>query len=103
VTAEQRAAFNAQPLTRAVREVSADYEWATAIRFLKEIANNAETQVDHKLVADFAREIGRRDLGVIMGQAAFGDGYGKFHSVSFPLIPKPPGTSWTMVHAISRQ
>lgn len=103
VSSEQRAAFNARPLTKAVREVAHDYEWRTTIRFFKEIADAAESQADHQLVADLAREIGRRDLGVILGQAAHGDGYDRFHAVSFPLIPNPPGTNWTIVHAISRQ
>lgn len=103
VPAAQRAAFNAHPLTAAVREVARGYEWRTTIRFFRAIADNAETAADHQLVADLAREIGRRDLGVILGQAAHGEGYANFHTVSFPLVPNPAGTSWTMVHAISRQ
>jgi len=50
-----------------------------------------------------ARELGRRDLGVILGQAAGADGLQDFQHVAFPLIPVPQGTDWTMVHAISRQ
>lgn len=103
VTPQQRAAFNAQPLTAAVREVAHDYQWRTSIRFFRQIAENAETEADHRMVADLAREIGRRDLGVILGQAAHGDGYGNFHAIAFPLIPNPPGSDWTVVHAITRQ
>jgi soluble lytic murein transglycosylase len=103
VTPQQRAAFNAQPLTAAVREVAHDYQWRTSIRFFRQIADNADTEADHKLVADLAREIGRRDLGVILGQSAHSDGHMNFHAIAFPLIPNPPGTNWTAVHAISRQ
>lgn len=102
-TAQERAAFNAKPITQAVREVAHGYRWQTSVRFFREIADQAETEADHVLVADLAREIGRRDLAVILGQSAHSDGFGNFHGTSFPLIPTPPGTDWTMVHAITRQ
>ncbi|MFM5955472.1 MAG: lytic transglycosylase domain-containing protein [Novosphingobium sp.] len=102
-SANERAAFNANPLTQAVREVARESDWPTAVRFFKEIAEQAESEAQHVLVADLARELGRRDLGVILGQAAHADGHGVFRRTSFPLIPVPPGASWTMDHAISRQ
>ncbi|MFM5916289.1 MAG: lytic transglycosylase domain-containing protein [Novosphingobium sp.] len=102
-SADQRAAFNARPLTQAVREVARESDWPTAVRFFREISDQAETEADHVLVADLARELGRRDLGVILGQSAQGDGLGSFQRIAFPLIPVPQGTDWTMVHAISRQ
>jgi soluble lytic murein transglycosylase len=40
---------------------------------------------------------------VILGQSAHADGFEEFGQISFPLIPTPPGTNWTMVHALSRQ
>jgi soluble lytic murein transglycosylase len=100
---DQRAAFNARPLTQAVREVARESDWPTAIRFFREISDQAETEADHVMVADLARELGRRDLGVILGQSAQGDGLGNFQRISFPLIPVTSGSDWTMVHAISRQ
>ena len=102
-TAAERAAFNARPLTAAVREVARDYDWPTTVRFFREISDQPGTAGEHLLVADLARAIGRRDLAVILGQSAHADGYGNFHKISFPLIPVPPGTDWTMVHAITRQ
>ena len=99
----ERAAFNARPLTKAVREVARYSDWPTAVRFFKEICDQAESESDHVLVADLARELGRRDLGVILGQSAHADGLGNFQKIAFPLIPVPPGSNWTMVHAISRQ
>jgi soluble lytic murein transglycosylase len=102
-TAAERSAFQSRPLTKAVREVARDSDWPTTVRFLKEIAEQADSEADHVLVADLARELGRRDLGVILGQAAHVDGHGVFRRTSFPLIPIPQGANWTFVHAITRQ
>ena len=102
-TPAQRAAFYARPLTQAVREVARAADWQTTIRFFREISAQALTESDRTLVADLARYLGRRDLGVVLGQAAGDDQVPTFRDVSFPLIPVPPGTDWTMVHAITRQ
>lgn len=102
-TAQQRAEFEARPLTRAVREVARESDWPTAVRFFKEISEQAEGEADHVLVADLARQIGRRDLGVILGQSAQADGLGNFRTIAFPLIPVPAGANWTVVHMIGRQ
>ena len=102
-TLAQRQAFLSRPIAGAVREVARESDWPTAVRFFKEIANQAETPAEHQIVADLARELGRRDLGVILGQAAGAEGIQDFQHVAFPLIPTPEGADWTMVHAISRQ
>ncbi len=102
-TRAEREAFNASPLTAAVREVARESDWPTSVRFFREIAERAESEGDHILVADLARDIGRRDLAVILGQAAHADGYGNFQSISYPLLPIIGANSWTMVHAITRQ
>ncbi len=102
-TSEQRAAFNAAPLTNAVREVSRGSPWRTGIQFYKAIADQAVTEEDHVLVAGLAQETGRRDLAVNLFDAAAADGYKNFTSIGFPTLQTPPGVNWTMVHAISRQ
>ncbi|MDP3905625.1 lytic transglycosylase domain-containing protein [Novosphingobium sp.] len=102
-TRAEREAFNARALTQAVREVARESDWPTGVRFFREIANQAETEAEHVLVADLARELGRRDLGVILAQAAHTDGFGDFQKIGFPLIPIPQGGNWTMIHAITRQ
>lgn len=102
-TAQERAAFMAKPITAAVRELARAGDWQTTVRFFREICEQAQTEADHVLIADYARQLGRRDLGVILGQAAHGDGFGNFHHVSFPVMPVPQGTNWTVVHAVTRQ
>lgn len=104
-TPEEHARFNASLLTQAVREAARDADWRTTIRFFRQISDEQQTKSQHVLVADLARELGRRDLGVIIGQAAAARGYLDFQHIAFPVIPVPPGyeSSWTMIHAIARQ
>jgi Soluble lytic murein transglycosylase and related regulatory proteins (some contain LysM/invasin domains) len=102
-TSDQRASFRALPITAAVRDVARDGDWRTGVQFFREISDQAKTEADHVLVAELAQEIGRRDLAVILGQSAHADGFGDFGTISFPLIPTPPGSNWTMVHALTRQ
>lgn len=99
----ERNAFNARPLTMAVREVAREADWPTAVRYFREISEQAVTEADHVLVAQLAQEIGRRDLAVILGQQAQADKFGDFQKIAYPLIPVPAGSNWTMVHAIARQ
>lgn len=103
--AEERARFAAAPLTAAVREVAREGDWRTTVRFFKEIAEQQQTPGQHMLVAELAQNLGRRDLGVIIGQAAAAHGYLDFQHIAFPLIPVPAdrARSWTMIHAITRQ
>ena len=99
----ERAAFAARPIAQAVREVSRDSDWGTAIKFFREIADQAHSEEDFTLLGEFARSIGRRDLAVITGQAASNEGVGGFRSLAFPLVPVPAGADWTIDHAITRQ
>jgi len=100
---EERRAFYSRPIVEAVREVARGTPWRTGIRFYRELAAQAQSVSDHLLVAEFARSIGRRDLSVIVGEAAAEHGYEDFRSIAFPTLSNPPGTDWTMVHAITRQ
>ncbi|GAA4040339.1 lytic transglycosylase domain-containing protein [Parerythrobacter jejuensis] len=100
---EQRAAFNQSSLVRATREVARGAPWRTGIQFYRELAQSADTPEEHILRADLAREIGRRDLAVNVAEAAGADGHSQFVAQGFPTLQTPPGTYWTMVHAISRQ
>lgn len=102
-TQAESAAFAASPLVRAVREVARDAPWRTGIQFYRELADQARTPAQHAMVSALAREIGRRDLAVILADAAGTSGLGQFVAQGYPVVPTPPGTNWTMVHAIARQ
>ena len=102
-TPAQRAAFMTRPITAAVREVARYSDWQTGVKLFRAISDQAVTEADHVLVAELAASIGRRDLGVILGQSAHSEGLVDFQKIAFPLIPTPPGADWTMIHAISRQ
>ena len=102
-TAEQRAAFDRAPLTNAVREVARGAPWRTGIQFYQAISDRADTPEEHALVAELARETGRRDLAVNVAEAAAADGHRGFVTQGFPTVTPPGGANWTMVHAISRQ
>jgi soluble lytic murein transglycosylase len=104
-TPEESARFASAPITQAVREVARNGDWRTTVRFFKEISEQQQSEGQHMLVADLARNLGRRDLGVIVGQAASARGYLDFQHIAFPLITVPTGYdhAWTMIHAITRQ
>ena len=102
-TEAERAEFLRQPLTQAVTTVARDAPWSVGIRFYREIADRADTLGKSVLVAQLARDIGRRDLAVILANAADSNGFSGFTSIGFPTLVTPPGTDWTMVHAITRQ
>ncbi|MEW4447688.1 lytic transglycosylase domain-containing protein [Qipengyuania sp. JC766] len=102
-SAQERAAFATAPLTLAVKEVAKGKPWRTGIQFYQAIADQADTEAEHMLVTELAREIGRRDLAVNVAEAAGADGHDQFVAQGFPLLMLPPGADFTMVHAIARQ
>ncbi len=102
-TEAERQAFLNQPITRAVSEVARDAPWSTGIRFYRSIADQAETVGEHVLVAELARDIGRRDLAVNLADSAMEDGHKGFTQIGYPTLDTPPGTNWTMIHALARQ
>ncbi|MDF8333476.1 lytic transglycosylase domain-containing protein [Novosphingobium cyanobacteriorum] len=104
-TPDERARFTSAAITAAVREVAREGDWRTTVRFFKEISEQQQSEGQHMLVAELARTLGRRDLGVIVGQAAAARGYLDFQHIAFPTIPVPQGYdhAWTMIHAITRQ
>ncbi|WP_114520220.1 lytic transglycosylase domain-containing protein [Altererythrobacter sp. ZODW24] len=102
-TPEERAKLNSAPIASAVSEVARNAPWRTGIWFYRELADQADTPGEHVLVDELARTLGRRDLAVINGEAAAVDGLAGFTPLAFPTLQTPPGSNWTMVHAIARQ
>ena len=99
----QHAAFDNSTLVRAVREVARDAPWRTGVQFYRELAEQAETPEQHAMVSALARQIGRRDLAVILADSAGTNGLGQYVALGYPTVAAPAGTNWTFVHAISRQ
>lgn len=105
VSAVERGRFNASTLVQATQIIARSGDWPTQRRFFGAVAASARTPEEHVLAAELARQIGRRDLAVIVGQSARTKGVDDLQSLAFPQMPVPPGfqTSWTMIHAITRQ
>ena len=76
---------------------------ALAFEVLAHTDTHGDPAVRCALVAELAREIGRRDLAVNVAEAAGADGHDAFVAQGFPTLPLPPGTNFTLVHAITRQ
>ena len=102
-TLEERQKFLSAPLTAAVSEVARDAPWRTGIRFYRAMADQATTVGEHILVADLARDIGRRDLAVNLADYAMADGHAGFTKIGYPVLDTPAGVNWTLVHALARQ
>jgi soluble lytic murein transglycosylase len=100
-----RVAFETSSVVRAARLLGQMGNWQDQTAFIRAIAANADSDADHRLAAEFARSIGRPDLGVMIARNAMRDGSSDYVTSGFPEIPVPPAMErqWTMIHAISRQ
>jgi soluble lytic murein transglycosylase len=105
VTAQQRAAFEANELVRAVRMMGELGDWQDQTKFIRALAASAGSDTDHVLTADLSRQIGRPDLGVMVARAARMNGSSDYVRTGFPTVAVPASlqTNWTMIHAIARQ
>lgn len=101
----EREAFNGNSLVRAARALGEQGQWRDQTLFLRAIANNARSDTEHYFAAQLAAEIGRPDLGVMIGRSARINGHDDYLPVGFPTVPVPNGheSNWTFIHAISRQ
>ena len=104
ISEAERTAFNADPLTMAVRALAGDVrDWRTDRAFFEAIAEKADTPAEMALLAQLARETGMNELAVVAGLVSGEHGLKGFERVGFPTVPTHPGANWTMVHAIARQ
>ncbi len=105
LSAADRAAFRQRSVVRAARQLGATGNWQDQTRMLRAIAAEASTDKELLLAADFARDISRPDLGVMVGRRAVMSGLAGYGEASFPRIPVPAERrlDWTMIHAIARQ
>ncbi len=100
----ERAAFEADPLTGALRSIARNRrDWRTERAFFEAIADKADTPGEMALVGQLARETGLDELAVVAGLVSGEHGLKGFERLGFPTVETHPGANWTMVHAIARQ
>ncbi|HEX8624441.1 MAG TPA: lytic transglycosylase domain-containing protein [Allosphingosinicella sp.] len=104
-SAAQRSAFEARPLVRATRALGDMGRWSDQSLFVRAIAEQAETESDRVLAAQFGRTIGRQDLGVWVSREARNKGQSFYDPAGFPEVTLPAAysTHWALAHGITRQ
>ncbi|MDC8755921.1 lytic transglycosylase domain-containing protein [Erythrobacter sp. sf7] len=104
ISAEARAAFDADPLVKAIRTLAANRrDWRTERRFFEALGDAADTPQELTMAAQLAAETGLNEMAVVIGMKAGEHGLAGFERIGFPTIATPVVNDWTMVHAISRQ
>ena len=105
ITPSDRAAFFGRPVVRAMLALGRAGNWVDQSLFVRSIANSVRTDVEHILAAELATLAGRPDLNVLVGRNARNSGLSGYIATAFPKIdvPESLSSSWTMIHAISRQ
>jgi len=105
VSAEKRAEFEANNLTRAIRAIAANRrDWRTERRFFQAIGSSAEDGEELAMISQLAAEVNMPEMAVVVGMESGAEGFKGFERVGFPTYPTPRRINdWTMVHAITRQ
>jgi len=101
----QRSAFAARPLVQATKALGDMGRWSDQSLFVRAIAEQAETESDRILAAQFGRTIGRQDLGVWVAREARNKGQSFYDPAGFPevTLPSAYSTHWALAHGITRQ
>ena len=100
----KRAAFEADPLTGALRAIARNRrDWRTERAFFEAIADKADTPEQMALVGQLARDTGLNEMAVVAGLVAGEHGLEGFERIGYPTVETHTGANWTMVHAIARQ
>jgi len=101
----QRSAFAARPLVQAAKALGDMGRWSDQSLFVRAIAEQAETESDRILAAQFGRNIGRQDLGVWVAREARNKGQSFYDPAGFPEVnlPSAYSTHWALAHGITRQ
>lgn len=105
VSATEKAAFDDDRLVRAARALGEIGAWREQSLFLRALANRASSPADHVLAGQLAAQIGRPDLGVMIGRSAQANSLDAVEVSGFPTVRVPAGheNNWTFIHAITRQ
>lgn len=105
ISQAQRQAFDRNELVRVVTLLGRQGNWQDQTRFVRTIATTATGPVDQALAAELGRRINRPDLSLLVGKTARETNNPDYFAASFPLltVPSEHASSWTMIHAITRQ
>lgn len=100
-----RAAFQGKDVVRAAQYLGYINNWQDQTAFVRQIAADATTDADHVLADELARQLGRPDLGVMVGRSALQNGLTEYSALGFPTVkvPATQASQWTLIHAIARQ
>ncbi|WP_443018941.1 lytic transglycosylase domain-containing protein [Sphingomonas sp.] len=100
-----RAAFANREIVRAARLLGEQGRRQEQGFFIRKIAEDATTDVDHALAGELAAQINRPDLGVLVGKSALQNGLSDYTATGYPTVSVPAASrdSFTMIHAITRQ
>jgi soluble lytic murein transglycosylase len=100
-----RAEFANREVVRAARLLGQMGRRQEQGQFVRQIALDATTDVDHALAAELSRTINRPDLGVLVGKSALQNGLSDYTAAGYPTVAVPAAArdSFTMIHAIARQ
>nr|WP_137678107.1 lytic transglycosylase domain-containing protein [Parerythrobacter lutipelagi] len=103
-SAAQRAGFDADPVTRAIRALRNNRrDWRTERAFFEALADKARTPAEMAMVADLWQQTGLDEMAVVAGMTAGEHGLNGFERLGYPTVATHSGSNWTMVHAIARQ
>ncbi|KGB51673.1 Lytic transglycosylase, catalytic precursor [Sphingopyxis sp. LC81] len=105
VSNDERRAFEDDRLVRAARALGEIGAWREQSQFLRALAQQATSPADHVLAGKLATQIGRPDLGVMIGRSAQANSLDAVEVSGFPTVRVPAGheSNWTFIHAITRQ
>jgi soluble lytic murein transglycosylase len=105
IDASTRSAFQNREVVRAARLLGQMGRSADQALFLRQIAEDATSEADHALAAEFAQSIARTDLAVMVGRSASQNRVYTQAAAGFPSIRVPASQAqhFTMIHAIARQ
>ena len=101
----ERAAFANRSLAAATRALGQMGQWSDQSLFIRALAQQAETDQERAMTAEYGRQIGRPDLGVWVAREARAKGANYYARLGFPEVQIPAGNArhWTIAHAIIRQ
>lgn len=105
VSNNERREFEDDRLVRAARALGEIGAWREQSMFLRALAQQATSPADHVLAGKLASQIGRPDLGVMIGRSAQANSLDAVEVSGFPTVRVPAGheSNWTFIHAITRQ